>query len=278
MSGTLLDLMLNILPKPTRRRLWLQRASGLVLAMVALLASLGVASAHPLAPGLLQLDEGEAGQFDVLWKQSVLASSRAPVRPVLPAHCREVTSPQMQREGSALLVRWRVDCGELGLQEQTLQVQGLSEAKTEALVRITLHDGRQLSSLLRAGDSDFLVPLRAQRKNVFADYSRYGLEHILSGLDHLLFVFGLLLLSGRLRPLVATVTSFTVGHSLTLSLSALDWLRIPSGPAEVAIAASLLFLAVELARGPEQPVTWMRRRPWLMAMSFGLLHGLGFAG
>jgi hydrogenase/urease accessory protein HupE len=113
--------------------------------------------------------------------------------------------------------------------------------------------------------------------DVLRDYTRYGLEHILSGLDHLLFVFGLLLLSKNLRSLVKTVTSFTLGHSLTLSLCALDWVRIPGNIAEVAIAGSLLILACELARGPEQPVTWMRRRPWLMAVSFGLLHGLGFA-
>jgi hydrogenase/urease accessory protein HupE len=237
-----------------------------------------VASAHPLAPSLLQLEErGEAGQFDVLWKRSALVSSRTPVSPVLPAQCSELTSPRVQRESSALLVRWRVDCGEEGLVGAGIEVQGLAESKTEALVRIQLRDGRQISSLLRAEDSIFVVPARAQRMDVLRDYTRYGLEHILSGLDHLLFVFGLLLLSKNLRSLVETVTSFTLGHSLTLSLCALDWVRIPNNLAEVAIAGSLLILACELARGPEQPVTWMRRWPWLMAVSFGLLHGLGFA-
>lgn len=236
------------------------------------------ASAHPLAPSLLQLEQREAGQFEVLWKRSALVSSRTPVTPVLPARCREVTAPQVQREASALLVRWRVDCGEENLEGTEFNVQGLAESKTEALVRIQLSDGRQYSSLLRAGDSVFVVPARAKPMDVLRDYARYGLEHILSGLDHLLFVFGLLLLSRNLRSLVETVTSFTLGHSLTLSLCALDWVRIPSNLAEVAIAGSLLILACELARGPEQAETWMRRRPWLMAASFGLLHGLGFAG
>jgi hydrogenase/urease accessory protein HupE len=234
--------------------------------------------AHPLAPSLLQLEEQDTGQFDVLWKQSALTSSRTQVRPVLPSHCVEMTSPAMERKGSALLVRWRVNCADIGVEGQRIEVQGLAEAKTEALIRVRLRDGRQLSSLLRADDASFVVPTRAQPLDVWRDYMGYGFEHILSGLDHLLFVFGLLLLSTRLRSLVETVTSFTLGHSLTLSLCALGWLSIPSGPAEVAIAASLLVLAVELSRGPEQRATWMRRWPWLMALSFGLLHGMGFAG
>ena len=95
--------------------------------------------------------------------------------------------------------------------------------------------------------------------------------------DHLLFVFGLLLLCSASRLLVQTITAFTVGHSLTLSAAVLGLATVPSRPLEVLIAASVLALAVELARHVDGP-TWLRRFPWAMAVAFGLLHGFGFAG
>ena len=122
-----------------------------------------------------------------------------------------------------------------------------------------------------------VVPEKASRFQVFVDYLTIGFEHILSGADHLLFVFGLFLLCGAVGPLVKTITSFTVGHSITLSLAALGYTNLPSGPIEVLIAASVLALAVELARHTDRP-TLMRRYPWPMALLFGLLHGMGFAG
>jgi hydrogenase/urease accessory protein HupE len=104
-----------------------------------------------------------------------------------------------------------------------------------------------------------------------------GVAHILSGPDHLLFVFGLLLLVPSLRLLAETITAFTIGHSLTLSAAVLHVASVPSRPIEVLIALSVLVLAVELA-SPGDRSTWLRRRPWLMAGAFGLLHGFGFAG
>jgi hydrogenase/urease accessory protein HupE len=104
-----------------------------------------------------------------------------------------------------------------------------------------------------------------------------GIEHIASGPDHLLFVLGLLLLVPSLRLLAETITAFTIGHSLTLTAAVLGITRVPSRPIEVLIALSVLVLAVELA-GTANRTTWLRRRPWLMAGAFGLLHGFGFAG
>jgi len=109
------------------------------------------------------------------------------------------------------------------------------------------------------------------------NYAALGVEHILTGPDHLLFVLGLVLLVAGTRRLLATVTAFTVGHSVTLSLAVLGFARVPPGPTEVLIALSVYALAVELARDARRP-TLMRRLPWLVAAGFGLLHGLGFAG
>jgi len=121
------------------------------------------------------------------------------------------------------------------------------------------------------------VPARPSRLAVLRDYVRLGVEHILTGPDHLLFVFGLLLLVGTPRLLIATATAFTLGHSLTLTAAVLDIVRVPSGPAELMIALTVFVLACELARDAVRP-TLMRQFPWAMAGVFGLLHGLGFAG
>jgi hydrogenase/urease accessory protein HupE len=120
------------------------------------------------------------------------------------------------------------------------------------------------------------IPARPRVFDVARDYVRLGVAHILTGPDHLLFVFGLVLLAGTTRRIVATVTAFTLGHSITLSLAALGLVVVPSRPIEVAIAATVLALAVELAR-PRAATSLVHRRPWLMAAAFGLLHGLGFA-
>jgi hydrogenase/urease accessory protein HupE len=111
---------------------------------------------------------------------------------------------------------------------------------------------------------------------VVAAYFGLGVKHMLTGVDHLLFLLGLVLLARTRRALLATIGAFTIGHSLTLSLAVLQVIVLPAGPIEVAIASSVLVLAIELAREPSAP-TLMRRHPWTMAGSFGLLHGLGFA-
>jgi len=121
------------------------------------------------------------------------------------------------------------------------------------------------------------VPARADRWQVVRSYVALGIEHIASGPDHLLFVFGLLLLVPSLWLLVETITAFTIGHSLTLTAAVLGIARVPSRPIEVLIAVSVLVLAVELTGAPDR-TTWLRRRPWLIAGAFGLLHGFGFAG
>ena len=236
-----------------------------------------LATAHPLAPALLQLEERGGGLVDVLWKRSSLSVPGSNIEPVLPPACPATTPATFEEQGVAVLVRWTIDCGTKGLVGQPLRVDGLGPAKIDTLVRIALEDGRSIQRVLRRGEPEMIVPEKAGRFEVFADYLTIGFEHILSGADHLLFVFGLFLLCSAIGPLVKTITSFTVGHSVTLSLAALGYTNLPSGPIEVLIAASVLALAVELARDTENE-TLMRRYPWPMALLFGLLHGMGFAG
>ncbi len=252
---------------------------GVGMALVALPALLLAASAlaHPLAPALLELREDATGRVAVMWKRSALRVPGSDLQPILPPDCPALEEPRVEEQGAAMLAYWAIDCGKKGLVGRSLRIDDLGPAKIDTLVRIELADGRQIQRVLRRSEPSMIVPERATRFGVFRDYLAIGFEHILGGADHLLFVFGLFLLCTGFGPLAKTVTAFTVGHSITLSLAALGYAQLPSGPIEVLIAASVLALAVDLARDAARP-TWMRRFPWPMALLFGLLHGLGFAG
>jgi len=269
----------NRLPKRPRVPLALAPAlgTGLLVAVLTIGMFAGLAGAHPLAPALLELVEDEAGRVDILWKRSALSKPSADLDPILPDACPILSEPRLEEDGVARLVRWSIDCGRLGLVGRPLRIAGIERARIDTLVRIELGDGRRIQRVLRAGEPSMIVPERSSRWTVFLDYLSIGFEHILSGADHLLFVFGLYLLCTTTRALVKTITAFTVGHSLTLSLAALGYSNLPSGPIEVLIAASVLALAVELARKDAQ-TSLMRRFPWPMSLGFGLLHGMGFAG
>jgi hypothetical protein len=251
-----------------------------VLVLFLLLATAAAAGAHALSPALLVLHEIGGGDVDVTWKIPLLRIAGSEIRPVLPAHC-EVTGgpPTTAEDNESLTTRWRIRCGDAGLVGARVGVEGLAAAKTDALLRLELADGRSVDTVLRANEPEIVVPERAARLDVVGEYVRLGVEHIMTGYDHLLFVFGLLLLATDWRRLVTTITAFTLGHSITLTLAVLDVARVPSTPIEVLIAFSIFALAVELARpASSADATLMRRRPWLMALGFGLLHGLGFAG
>jgi len=253
---------------------------GAIHALLLLVSSLFAfaASAHPLAPALLELREGPQGRVEVRFKTSALTPPGVRLEPVLPERCREVGERRVGLEGASAVVRFTVHCGEPGLTGARVGVSGLAEGGVSALVRVELADGRALRRVLRADEPAWQIPPRQGPGAVVRGYLRFGVEHILTGPDHLLFVFGLLLLVGVGRSLLVTVTAFTLGHSVTLCAAALGLVRIPQGPVEVLIASSIFVLAVELARGDEGPVSPLRRRPWVMSFSFGLLHGLGFAG
>lgn len=144
------------------------------------------------------------------------------------------------------------------------------------LFRLEQLDAAPLSALLPPSESSWTVPQEPSALEVASDYFRLGVEHILGGLDHLLFVTGLLIVAGTLRRSLIAVTGFTLAHSVTLALSALDLVRLPAPPVEAVIALSILFLAVEIVRDRKSSLTF--RYPALVATVFGLLHGFGFAG
>jgi hydrogenase/urease accessory protein HupE len=253
------------------------RILGIALLLGVTVGWVGEAGAHALDPALLDIRESVDGHAEVTWKTPALRVPGTSMRPLLPPRCRELTPPVASEEATSITARWTVDCGPGGLVGQRLGVEGLGSSKTDALVRIVLADGRVVQRVVRPREPFLTVPERPRALDVFHDYLAFGVEHILGGPDHLLFVFGLLLLVPTRRLLVQTVTAFTAGHSVTLSIAVLGIANVPPRPAELAIALTVLVLAMELARAAPSP-TLMRRFPWVMALVFGLIHGLGFAG
>ena len=245
------------------------------LVSLALLAGAELVAAHPLAPSLLDVREAPSGHTAVLWRRPVLLPVGANPEPVLPARCRAVGPPAEIIDGPALVRRWTVDCGPAGWTGEQIAVSQLAKAGSDVLLRVSLANGRTFQSVLRPAAPAFRLPALQSRTGVAASYLSLGAEHLLTGWDHLAFVLGLVLLVPDRRRLLGTITAFTLGHSVTLSLAALGFVRLPPAPLEAAIAASIFILALELSR--DHP-TVLGRRPWWMAASFGLLHGLGFAG
>ncbi len=252
------------------------RPSAVLVAMAVVLLAATTAGAHSLSPSFLLVHERAPGVAEVSWKNPLLQAPGAALVPVLPPACKVTVPATMSEDSESVTAHWAVDCTPLTLVGQRIGVEGLGVARTDALLHIELADGRAIDTVLRATEPFFTVPDRDHPLDVGRRYGRLGFEHIMTGYDHLLFVFGLLLLVTTTRALLATITAFTLGHSLTLTLAVLDIARVPPAPVEALIALSIFILAVELARPPAP--TLMRRWPWSMALAFGFLHGLGFAG
>lgn len=249
-----------------------------VLALLGLMLLAGVAAAHALAPALLELRaEGASGEYLVHWRSSLLRAPGGGPRPVLPVACERVGEVAITDAASARSEHWRLRCP-APLAGEPVAIAGLAGSGINVIVRWTGIDGVSRQQLLDERRPAWTLPAPAGPAPVFASYLRLGVEHLLSGFDHGLFVLGLVLLVPGGRRLLWTVTAFTVGHSLTLSLAALELLRVPPGLTEFGIALSLLVLGVEVARPAGERAGLFARRPGLVAAGFGLLHGLGFAG
>ena len=258
------------------------------MCLVALAAALGVAtptSSHPLAPALLELREHADGSISVRFKTSVYAARGVvKLRPSLPAHCARAGPSAFPAVETGQVEEWRIRCeGDGGLIGSEIGVTGLGEHRIVALLRIEFLDGRSVSRVLRADAPTVRIPERPVPLDVATGYLEIGTRHIFSGLDHLLFVLGLVLYTQGVRWLLFTLTAFTLGHCATLSLAVLGWIWAPAELIEVAIALSVLLLAVRLAAtlpewGGDQATHGPRRMSPGLAACFGLLHGLGFAG
>ena len=232
-------------------------------------------AAHRFAPSLLQIQESGTERYAVTWKTPIQQVSDIPLQPELPAICtREAESPWI-REGTGKLRQTTYRC-EGGLVGQVVGVSGLGPNQSSVMLNLALREGVGHQAVLTPESPKFTVPEEPDRWQVVGRYSALGAEHIWAGLDHLLFVFGLLLLVGQGYRLVWTITAFTVGHSITLAMVTLGVFDYPVAFIEFLIALSIFVLALELTRERGQSRLW--RQPWWLAGVFGLLHGMGFAG
>jgi hypothetical protein len=201
--------------------------------------------------------------------------------------CTPLGKAITERLDDAVLRHYSMDC-KGGLAGRQLRLNGLNPTTPDAFVEIRFANGnRSHHSLGRHSEPIQLTPATASSSAALGAYFSIGVEHILLGIDHLLFVLGLLLLlqqtTAGWKVLVGTITAFTVAHSITLGLAVLAGITLPTAAVEIVIALSILLLASEIYRHPQRqqqglPATLTANRPWLVAFGFGLLHGFGFAG
>jgi len=252
---------------------WLQRL--LVVATFGIMAHHPDVGAHEARPAYLELTETHTDRYDVVWRTPVLAGMRLPVVLQLP-NASEVVEPKVRVLPDSVVERWIVTAPG-GFGGKRIEFVGLQATITDVLVRIQTLDGALSTSLVRPSQPWMEIASDPGSYAIAVAYLMHGVDHILFGYDHLLFVLALILLVPNRRALIATVTAFTLAHSLTLALSTLGIFRVPGPPVEATIALSILLLACEIVRSRTGRFGLTSRWPWLVAFSFGLLHGFGFA-
>ena len=233
--------------------------------------------AHELDPGFLDLARLAGENWRVFWKVPQVGGQPMNLVALLPENCapRE-PSGAPKFDGRTFVWQWVAACPD-GLAGGAITIRGLELTRTDVLVRFETVAGTAQSQRLTSSQTAFIVPQSPSIWGVFVTYVSLGVTHILEGMDHLLFVFALLLLIRDWRMLIGAVTSFTVAHSLSLAAATLGWIVVPAPPVEAIIALSIMFVAAELARPAAAGLRLTERFPWVVCFAFGLLHGLGFA-
>lgn len=236
------------------------------------------ANADIFRPAYLEMTQLDDTRYRVLWRVPALPDRRR-----LAAQVVWPDGAQRDGEVRAALVnnsweeRYVLNSND-GLIDRSVRIDGVLGGATDVIVRIARSDGTTQLERLTPAAAEFTITASPGPGEVAWDYFVLGLEHILGGIDHLLFVLALLLLVRNLRRLILTITAFTVAHSITLVLATLGWISVPGPPVEAIIALSIVFVAAEVIHEQQGRTSITARAPWIVAFAFGLLHGLGFAG
>jgi hydrogenase/urease accessory protein HupE len=249
------------------------------LALLCLWLVPSMVGAHEVRPAYFQILQDGPRHYEVTWKQPAVGDMALRLVPRL-SNGWLATPPRDQYASGSFLIRiWSIDAaGADPLAGVSLDVDGLQKSITDVLVVVRLADGRGQESIVRPDDPHLRLSMAAANGLPVPAYLRLGVEHILTGIDHLMFVLGLLLLVGIRWRLVKAITAFTLAHSITLAVSALGLITVPSAVIEALVALSIVFVAAELAASLQGRSGLTRRWPWLIAFTFGLLHGCAFAG
>lgn len=251
--------------------------SRLVLAGCLLLLA-SVAAADVFQPAYLELRELGDDQYAVLWKvPSQGSENRLSAYVRMPPGTENLTDPRIINTGGAWIERWQISHPG-GLAGRQIRIEGRAVGVTDVIARIERQDGSSQVERLAIENPEFTVRPPAETHEVAWTYTILGIEHILGGVDHLLFVLALLLIVHGTRRIFWTVSAFTLAHSITLAAASLGWVHVPGPPVEAIIALSIVFVASEVVHGLRGKEGLTARAPWVVAFSFGLLHGFGFAG
>jgi hydrogenase/urease accessory protein HupE len=247
----------------------------------ALLLAGGVSAslAHEIRPAYLQITETADHRFDVLWKQPSVGTQLLRLDPSVSNGLLDAKPSEESVANSFVVRRWRnLAVARDSFDGATIRVEGLQYTITDALISISFSNGQEIQEILRPRSPALIVHLTGTGKLPVPAYLLLGIEHILTGFDHLSFVLGLLLLVRSRLTLVKTITAFTVAHSLTLAAAALGLVHVNPSVIEALVAFSIVFVALELVRSYRGHYGLTARYPWLIAFTFGLLHGFAFAG
>ena len=232
------------------------------------------ARAHESRPLYIEITEKEPLVFFVQWKVPPTVDVRNAPEISMAEGCESATGEG--KAGSRGSVRRRTyRCASDPAGTAVRITYPAFNPSVSSLIRISRLSGQKHSILASPEQKEIIIPETESFGAVARDYLRLGIQHILEGYDHLLFLVCLLLIAGTGRRILITITGFTLAHSVTLALSALGVIRVPIPPVEAAIALSIVFLAVEIVRGDPSSLTY--RYPIAVSSSFGLLHGFGFA-
>lgn len=242
-----------------------------MMLLFGVLISAQIADAHESRPLYVQITEKAPATFSVTWKIPPSALSVTTPKVVMPQSC----NPSAPPAGTRLIKRQLFQC-QSDLSGETIRVAfpGYNPS-ISTLFRFERLSGEKHTAIQSPKSPAWRVPDKEGTVSVAMQYLVLGIEHILKGYDHLLFVACLMFIAGTWRRVLVTVTGFTIAHSVTLALAALEIVRVPVPPVEATIALSIVFLATEIARESRDTLTW--RYPVIVAGSFGLLHGFGFA-
>jgi len=254
-----------------------------MLHRLAVAFALALCTALPVAadefrPAYLQLRQVDAVTYDVLWKLPALdESTTLKLRPVFPTGTEVIAPVRSSYAAGTAVQRWRMRA-DGGLAGKAIEFPTLAASRIDVLVRVERGDGTTQVGRVLPVEPRFVVTASPGAFEVAQTYAVLGIEHILTGFDHLLFVLALVILVKGTRRLIATITAFTLAHSLTLFAATLGWINVPGPPVEAVIALSIVFVAGEIVHARQGRPGLTQRYPWLVAFTFGLLHGLGFAG
>jgi len=234
------------------------------------------ATAHPLAPSVLSFEQGLGGTVRMRWRAPVKRPSGQSLRPRIPDSCEPLGPPERHKteDETAVIETVELRCEPPDMVGAVVRVDGFEDSSVNVVVRVARADGGVHHAILDTNTPQLTIATQAEESQSFFEYLMLGVEHLLTGWDHLTFVIGLLILFGWHRRLIAAVTAFTVGHSLTLALSVFGIVTVPQMLVEAMIAMTIVVLALEIQSGGQGPV-W--KHPWTLPGVLGLLHGLGFA-